>query len=66
MIANHLNYEVTLGVNYVSEIQDRFLVRIESDVQVAVHGAMHGNHAAFYRGAGFNYAQPLRAIDIFP
>jgi hypothetical protein len=66
MIANRFNDEMTLGVHYICQIQDRFLLRIESNVQVTVLCPMHGSDAAFNGNASFDDAQPLRAINVLP
>jgi hypothetical protein len=42
------------------------MVGIQCDMQVAVHGAANGDHAAFDGSASLDNAQPLRFIDVLP
>src|SRR5262249_28047524 len=50
VVANHFDDEFTVGVHHVSQIQDRFLIRIKSDVEIAIRCAVHGDYAALNGG----------------
>src|SRR5215813_4826140 len=66
MIANHFDDEFTVGVHHVSQIQDRFLIRIKSDVEIAIRCAVHGDYAALNGGTRFDDSEPLCFIHMLP
>lgn len=56
MLADYLNYKSTLGVQYIDEVQDRFLLGLEPNVQVTVYCAVDGSDTALDGRAGFGAA----------
>lgn len=66
MLANYFNYQMAVSVYHVYQIQDRFPVRIESEVQVAIGCAAHGNNLASDSRARFDHSQPFRTINMPP
>src|SRR5260370_41046032 len=66
MLADCLHHKFAMGMYYVDQVQNRFVFRIERDMQIAIRGAVQGDHAALDDGALLNYTQPFLLIDWLP
>ena len=66
MLAHDFYHQGAMRVSCVPQVEDGFLVRIESDVQVAVLGLVQRKDAAFYRGAHLDHFQATGSINMLP
>src|SRR5205807_8398665 len=58
VVADYLYHEFTVGMRHVDQIQNRFVLGIKSDVQIAIRRSMHGRYAALDARTRLNARQP--------
>ncbi len=66
VLADYLQHEFAVGVHHVDQIQNRLMFGIEPDMQIAIRGAVQGDHATLDSGTLLNYMQPFLLTDMLP
>jgi hypothetical protein len=66
VLADDLDHELAVAMNGVHQVQDRCVVRIECDMQIAVLSAVQRGDAAIDRRASGDDSQPVRTVDVAP
>ena len=66
MIADRLHHQEPAAVYRVDQVQDRPVVGVEPDVEIAVRFTLHEDDAALDRRALRQDAQPVWPVDVRP
>ena len=66
VLADDLDDEMSPAVRHVHQIQDRFPVGVERDMQIAIRSTAQRDDAAIDGRAGFDDSQPSRPIHVSP
>ena len=66
VVTDYLYHEFTVGMRHVDQIQNRFVLGVKSDVQIAIRRSVHRRYATLDGRTRLNYRQPVLFVDVLP